>query len=112
MHPSDRLLLDEGIDSACYDFGVGKNVVDSTGGSKALFDLLLVVARAKIGARHAVFPIRNPAVAEISMPNCQCRPESATSIACGRLDPDVLEDTLLEEPAVGDAVQRNTAGEA
>ena len=46
------------------------------------------------------------------MPGEQGGAEGATGIAGGGLNPDVVEDSLAQDAAVGDAVQGDAAGEA
>ena len=43
------------------------------------------------------------------MPGKERRTKRPTSVAGGRLDPNVIERTLAQQPTVGDAVQRDTA---
>ena len=45
------------------------------------------------------------------VPDEQRRAQRAAGIAGGRLDPDVVEVALAEQPAVGHAVQRHAAGQ-
>ena len=45
------------------------------------------------------------------VPDEQGRPERPAGVAGGRLDPEVVEVALAEQPAVGHAVQRHAAGQ-
>ena len=44
------------------------------------------------------------------IPNEQCRAECATSIAGGRLNPDVFEHSFAQDSAIANAIERDAAG--
>ena len=46
------------------------------------------------------------------MPDRERRAERAAGVAGGRLHPDVLEGAVAQDLAVGDAIERDAAGEA
>ena len=95
-------------------------------------DLVGRVARSEIRAAHAVgewrrctglAPCRrplpgarrlgaHPRLIEMAVPDVQRHADGSTCVAGGRLDPDLVEDLLAENPAVADAVQRDAARQA
>ena len=46
------------------------------------------------------------------MIGCESRADRAAGVACRRLHPDVVENVLTQQLAVGDAIQRHAAGQA
>ena len=47
----------------------------------------------------------------IMIPAQESGAERATGVARGRLDPDFLEKSFTENPAVADTIERNAAGQ-
>ena len=80
---------------------------------KPLLDLALAVGRAEIGALHGVAVVRHArSLPQMQMIGRQRRAQRAAGIAGRRLDPDVVENAVAQHLAVGDAVERDAAGEA
>ena len=46
------------------------------------------------------------------MPDVQRDAERAAGVAGGRLNPELVDDLLAQDPSVADAVERDAAGEA
>src|SRR5262245_34168588 len=83
------------------------------GGLEAALDVVLLVSRSEERALHdVVLAVGVALLAEELMPTRQRGPDSAAGVAGGRLDPDVLERTVAENLAVGDAIERDAAGQA
>lgn len=71
-----------------------------------------IVGRAEIGTGHAVEPIVDSArPAAVDVIGGECRAQRAAGIAGRWLDPDALELSLAQDLAIGDAVERDAAGE-
>ena len=76
-------------------------------------DLVGAEARAEVRALHPVVDAVGLArVAEDLVPPVERGADRAAGVAGGRLDPEVLERSLAQQPPVGDAVQRDPAGQA
>ena len=70
-------------------------------------------ARAEIGAVHAVArAVQLPRLVLEQVIGGERRPERAAGVAGRRLDPDPLEGAVAQDLAVGDAVERDAAGQA
>ena len=76
-------------------------------------NLLVAESGAEIAAGHAVDLVRGwPRGAEFEVIGGQCRAERAAGIARRRLHPHMVELAVAQDLAVGDAIERHTAGEA
>ena len=75
-------------------------------------DLLVAEARAEIGPRHAVARVRAARPVGEQVVTGERRADRPTGVARRRLDPDRIEDLLLEQLPVGHAVERDAAGHA
>ena len=62
------------------------------------------------GAVLRVRGLRLPRLVQVVMPDEQRRTERAAGIACGRLNPDVLERPLAEQTPVRHAVESHATG--
>ncbi len=70
-------------------------------------------ARAEIATAHRVArAVRLARLAEVHVVGGERRAERAAGVARRRLDPDALEGAVAQQLAVGDAVERDAAGEA
>ena len=76
-------------------------------------DLVGAEPRAEVRALHPVVDAVGLArIAQDLVPPVERGADRAPGVAGGRLDPEVLERALAQQPPVGDAVQRDTTGEA
>src|SRR5262249_46636655 len=82
-------------------------------GGQTLVDVALVELRAEIAALHPVDGIWTDALAAfVQVVDRERGAERAAGIARRRLHPDIAKSAVAQDLAVGDAIERDAAGEA
>ncbi len=112
--PAECLPCGERTGAGLHELVVIEHGEHGPGIRQAPLDLRLQEGRAEIGPFHGVAPVRrgDARLAEILVPDRQRRAERTARITRRRLDPDLLEDSLARDLAVGHTVQRHAACQA
>ena len=110
LEPADRLLLDQRVHGEIDHVIVGDDVEHRAGAAEPALDLALREGRAEIRAVHAVArAVRLARLVLEQVVGGERRADRPAGIARRRLDPDPLEPAIAQDPAVGDAVERDAA---
>ena len=110
VEPAHRLLLRHGLSDVLQQLRlVAKIMVTGPGLVEKLLDLARGILRPQEAAHLCILAVGRPRLVQQLVPDEQGSPQGAAGIASGRLNPDVLERSFTQQPAVGDAVQRHAA---
>ena len=111
-HPT-ILLIRQQVRDALREARSLKALVPGANGVEVLRNPVVGECRPEAGALHGVPALINGArLLELPVPDELCHAQCATGIAGGRLNPEPLEWSLAEDPAVADAVERHAPREA
>ena len=113
LHPAHRLLIGQRLGGLVDHLRMVEARELGAGRGQALGNLVVGVLGAEVGASHAIhMAVELARLAHEAVIGGIGRAHRAAGITGRRLHPDVVEDVLAQQLAVGDAVQRHAAGQA